>query len=139
MTGKKQYCLELYESERGWGSNSWIERFNSEQERRKRTEQLQKQYGGHDIVPDYYIMVIRIFEEEKSMKTCARCGFRIGDSESTGQSLIYDPNSEAPIELHEGCLFEEEQEIEEAGTNNLPQTLAKYKVILNRRNLKWKV
>ena len=57
-------------------------------------------------------------------KKCARCGKWIRDGETTGESGLYSP-SRAYL-LCEPCWLDEEVEQEERGTNNLPDTLAKY-------------
>jgi len=56
---------------------------------------------------------------------CARCGKYLKDHETTGESAIYNPTGPKII-LCEGCFFDEDAEIEEAGTNNLPDTLKRY-------------
>lgn len=53
---------------------------------------------------------------------CARCKKNISDGETTGESQIYMSHHI----LCEPCFFDEEREIDEAGTNNLPDTLKSY-------------
>lgn len=55
---------------------------------------------------------------------CARCGKWLRDNETTGESGLYSPHKK--YTLCEPCFFDEEAEQEDAGTNNLPNTLAKY-------------
>jgi len=62
------------------------------------------------------------------MTYCPRCSNYIRRGEPTGQSAIY-MSHDIP-DLCEACFFDEDYEIEEAGTNNLPDTLAWY-----RRNI----
>lgn len=53
---------------------------------------------------------------------CARCRKNILQGETTGESSIYQSNHI----LCEPCFFAEDAEIEERGTNDLPDTLNKY-------------
>lgn len=55
---------------------------------------------------------------------CARCGKWMKYGETEGESGIYSPHKS--YTLCEPCFFDEDAQIEEAGTNNLPDTLAKY-------------
>lgn len=58
-------------------------------------------------------------------KNCPRCcGWR-GSRSSSGQSGLY--GSHDIPDLCEPCFFDEEAETEERGTNNLPDTLARYR------------
>ena len=59
---------------------------------------------------------------------CPRCSSRIVAGAATGESGIY-MSHDVP-DLCEQCFFDEENEIEMAGTNDLPDTLAWY-----RRNM----
>lgn len=54
--------------------------------------------------------------------TCARCKQYFGNARSSGESALYRSRHV----LCEPCFFDEDAEIEERGTNNLPDTLAKY-------------
>jgi len=58
---------------------------------------------------------------------CARCVRPLG--EVTGESAIYNPNG-PPILLCEPCFFDEDAQITALGGNDLPDTLARYKVNL---------
>lgn len=53
---------------------------------------------------------------------CARCKKYVRTGEPEGRSAIYGSSHD----LCEPCFFAEDAEIEERGTNNLPETLAKY-------------
>ena len=53
---------------------------------------------------------------------CARCKKTMMEHESTGESGIY----RSCHILCEPCFFAEDAEIDAAGTNDLPETLAKY-------------
>lgn len=57
---------------------------------------------------------------------CANCGCYIGNATATGVAGLYDPNG-PDILLCEPCFFAEEDAVEAAGTNNLPDRLARYK------------
>jgi len=61
---------------------------------------------------------------------CANCRRSIEFARCTGDSSLYNPGQSRAIELCEPCFLEEEAAIDEAGTNNLPERLARY-----RRNL----
>lgn len=61
-----------------------------------------------------------------AMQICARCGCWINDREATGESAIYNPNG-PDIILHEKCFFDEDEEIEREGMNDLPDRLVQYK------------
>lgn len=63
---------------------------------------------------------------------CARCGRYLGDSDPIGESAIYNPGQNNGIDLCEPCWDAEDAEIEAAGTNDLPDTLAKYRENLRR-------
>lgn len=56
---------------------------------------------------------------------CPRCSWIIFRGETRGESGIYG-SSDIP-DLCEPCFFDEEDEIEAAGTNDLPETLARYR------------
>ena len=60
---------------------------------------------------------------------CPRCSNLIRSGEARGESAIY--GSHDIPDLCEQCFSDEEEEIEQAGTNNLPDTLAWY-----RQNMK---
>ncbi len=61
----------------------------------------------------------------QEFKTCPRCcGWR-GSRNSSGQSGLY--GSHDIPDLCEPCFFDEEAETEEKGTNNLPETLERYR------------
>lgn len=55
---------------------------------------------------------------------CSRCGRPLRNVKCTGESQLYSPNK--AYELCEPCWLKEDSEIEEAGTNNLPDILATY-------------
>ena len=57
-------------------------------------------------------------------RSCARCGTRIKDGDCTGESQLYSP--ERAYTLCEPCWLKEDAEIEDAGTNKLPELLATY-------------
>lgn len=57
---------------------------------------------------------------------CARCRKQLSRGETTGESALYFPNSKKGFTLCEPCFFSEDKEIEEKGTNDIPDTLAKY-------------
>jgi hypothetical protein len=56
---------------------------------------------------------------------CPRCSKFIRNGETRGESSIY--GSHDIPDLCEPCFFDEDEEIEEAGTNDLPKTLAWYR------------
>lgn len=58
---------------------------------------------------------------------CVRCRWPLG--RSTGESALYSPHRE--FTLCEPCFFEEDAQIEAAGTNNLPEQVERY-----RQNIK---
>ena len=60
-----------------------------------------------------------------SEEWCAGCGAFIRDARATGESGIYFPGNKA-ILLCEPCFLAEDDAIEAAGTNNLPDRLARY-------------
>lgn len=55
MTENIKYRVEYYESERGWGSDSWVTDYNSESEARLIVEDTNNKYCSSPITPDYYI------------------------------------------------------------------------------------
>ena len=56
---------------------------------------------------------------------CPRCNRPIYQGMTTGESGIY--RSHDVLELCEPCFFDEEAEIKEKGTNDLPETLERYR------------
>lgn len=69
---------------------------------------------------------------------CARCGKFVRDEECQGESGIYSPNR--IFMLCEPCFEAEDAEIDEAGTNDLPERLEQYKrrLLAQPRRAKWK-
>lgn len=63
---------------------------------------------------------------------CARCDRYLRDSDPIGESAIYNPGPNNGIDLCVPCFFLEETEIEQRGTNVLPDTLAEYLETLRR-------
>lgn len=57
---------------------------------------------------------------------CANCRCNLDLIEATGDSALYRPGEKDEIELCEPCFFLEDDAIEEAGTNNLPERLKHY-------------
>ena len=55
---------------------------------------------------------------------CACCKKKIYYGETDGESALYSPNRK--FILCEPCFFDEDTEIEEKGTNDIPERLAKY-------------
>lgn len=55
---------------------------------------------------------------------CARCGKLVCDQECQGESGIYSPDRR--FMLCEPCFDAEYEEIEAAGTNDLPERLKQY-------------
>lgn len=53
---------------------------------------------------------------------CARCKQTFIGARSSGQSALYG----ARHILCEPCFFDEDEQIDERGTNNLPDTLERY-------------
>lgn len=53
-----RWQITLLESERGWGSDTWTETYDTRAEADQRVASLERQYGNRDIVPDYYIVVL---------------------------------------------------------------------------------
>lgn len=62
---------------------------------------------------------------------CANCGCELGRLKATGISGLYFPGDQ-DIELCEPCFFAEEAEIDEVGTNNIPERLAHYLDMIQR-------
>lgn len=58
----------------------------------------------------------------RAFSTCPRCKRRVLDHGNYGESGIY----RSMHRLCVPCFEDEDREIEAAGTNNLPETLAKY-------------
>ncbi len=67
----------------------------------------------------------------ESDEICARCGKDISNECSTGESGLYNPGP-VGILLCEPCFHDEEAEIDDVGTNNLPETLKAYYRVLEQ-------
>lgn len=65
------------------------------------------------------------------MSVCASCCCLLAGLQCTGYSGIYNPSG-PEIELCEPCFFTEDEKIEAAGTNNLPEELARYRLNTRR-------
>jgi len=52
---KIKYRVSFYESERGWGSDSWNTDFLSEELALKNVEETNTKYCSSPTAPDYYI------------------------------------------------------------------------------------
>ncbi len=50
-----KYRVEYYESERGWGSDSWTTDYNSEEEAMEWVKKTNDKYCSSSKTPDYYI------------------------------------------------------------------------------------
>ena len=61
-----------------------------------------------------------IFDQE----FCADCGCFIRDGEADGLSSLYSPDQ--GFRLCEPCWLDEDAEIEKAGTNDIPERVARY-------------
>lgn len=59
---------------------------------------------------------------------CGRCCKLIQKGETSGDSSIYQSHG---IHLCEPCFFDEQEEIDVKGTNDLPATLKQYRFNLN--------
>lgn len=59
-----------------------------------------------------------------SQGICARCKCNISDNETSGESGLYSPSKQ--YILCESCFFAEEYEIEDAGTNVIPERIEQY-------------
>lgn len=64
---------------------------------------------------------------------CANCCRDLHAVRCTGQSGLYYPNNDKGIELCEPCFLEEDELIEELGTNDQPERLARYLDNIARR------
>lgn len=58
-------------------------------------------------------------------RMCARCRAILYESDCTGESGIYSPNRS--FTLCEPCFFDEDKEIGDAGTNDLPDRIEAYR------------
>lgn len=58
------------------------------------------------------------------IQICARCGKVLDDGACTGESQLYSPNT--AFTLCEPCWLKEDAEIEEYGTNDMPELLKTY-------------
>lgn len=56
---------------------------------------------------------------------CPRCCAYIPERATVGESAIYQSHDVS--DLCEPCFFDEDREIEDRGTNNLPDTLERYR------------
>lgn len=54
MRKKIEYCLEMIESERGWGQNRWANRYKSAKARQAEIDDIKKT-NTLASAPDYYI------------------------------------------------------------------------------------
>lgn len=52
---KIKYRVNYYESESGWGSDSWNTDYDTEQEARKAYQECFDRYMGKTSTPSYYI------------------------------------------------------------------------------------
>jgi len=50
-----KYRVDYYESERGWGNDSWTTEYATEQEALKATTETNEKYCSTSSTPDYYI------------------------------------------------------------------------------------
>jgi hypothetical protein len=50
-----KYDVEYFESERGWGTDTWITSYDTEEEALAEVEKTNSKYLGQSITPDYYI------------------------------------------------------------------------------------
>lgn len=57
---------------------------------------------------------------------CSYCGDKSAERNG-GYSSLYNPGNTVPILLCEPCWLEEDDFIEEIGTNNIPERLILYK------------
>lgn len=53
MTTK--YRVDYYESESGWGSDSWSTYYDTEEEAKEEYQYFMKKYMGKPQAPDYYV------------------------------------------------------------------------------------
>ena len=60
-----KYLVDIRESERGWGSDTWTETYDTLKEAQARYDDLMKQYGGQASAPDYYCIPLGPVREEK--------------------------------------------------------------------------
>lgn len=51
----KKYRVEYYESEAGWGSDSWVVDYDSEQDAKKAFDDCWNKYMTQGTTPSYYI------------------------------------------------------------------------------------
>ena len=59
-----KYRVNFYESEAGWGSDSWNTDYTTEQEALKIVEETNAEYMGKTVTPIYYIKATYIGEVE---------------------------------------------------------------------------
>lgn len=50
-----KYRVNYYESEKGWGSDSWDSDYDTEEEAKAAFQDCWDSYMDKDIIPDYYI------------------------------------------------------------------------------------
>lgn len=62
MTENTKYRVKYYESERGWGSDSWTTDYATQKEAEDMVEETNKKYCSEASAPDYYITATYIGE-----------------------------------------------------------------------------
>ena len=60
----KKYRVRYFESERGYGNDSWDKDFETKEDALKDVERIEARYGGRDVVPDYYVTAFCVGEFE---------------------------------------------------------------------------
>lgn len=51
----EKHVVRYYESERGWGSDTWETAYDSYEEAMKWVNETNEKFMGKDFAPDYYI------------------------------------------------------------------------------------
>lgn len=51
----EKYVVEYYESEAGWGSETWTTEYESEAQALAAVEECNRKYMGKPVTPSYYI------------------------------------------------------------------------------------
>jgi hypothetical protein len=59
---KQVFRVHVRESERGWGSDNWHRDFDTRAEAQAYWDDLVRQYGGHKVAPDFYMMPQKLEE-----------------------------------------------------------------------------
>jgi hypothetical protein len=50
-----KHLVEFYESERGWGSETWVTEYDTYEQAQAVVYECNYKYMGKSVIPDYYI------------------------------------------------------------------------------------